>query len=466
MHEPPKHPVIIQGGMGVGVSGWRLAQAVARLGHLGVVSGTALAHVFVSRLRQGDAGGHLRRALAHFPDPAIAERVLLHERSAIPMYTIDGGRELLELTVVASFVEVFLAKEGHGGPVGINLLEKIQLPTLPTLYGAMLAGVDYVLMGAGIPREIPAVLDRLALHEDAALKLSVEDAAPHEDHRVHFRPRDLLGPHAPPLRRPFFLAIVASDVLATTLARKSQGRVDGFVVEGPVAGGHNAPPRGALTLNERGEPIYGPRDAVDLAKLRALELPFWLAGAYGTAERLHEARAAGAHGVQVGTAFAFCRESGFPDETKRLLLERSRRGEGVVLTSAVASPTGFPFKVVAWEGSLSDEAVYRARPRVCNLGYLRRPYRRADGTLGYRCPGEPEELYARKGGKESTAGRICLCNGLLAAVGLPQGSRSDAVEPPVITSGDDFTQLARLLGGGRTMYSAADVIASLLPAGG
>jgi NAD(P)H-dependent flavin oxidoreductase YrpB (nitropropane dioxygenase family) len=35
-------PVIIQGGMGVGVSGWRLAEAVARAGGFGVVSGTMI----------------------------------------------------------------------------------------------------------------------------------------------------------------------------------------------------------------------------------------------------------------------------------------------------------------------------------------------------------------------------------------------------------------------------------------
>jgi len=35
-------PTIIQGGMGAGVSGWRLAKAVAQCGQLGVVSGTAL----------------------------------------------------------------------------------------------------------------------------------------------------------------------------------------------------------------------------------------------------------------------------------------------------------------------------------------------------------------------------------------------------------------------------------------
>jgi NAD(P)H-dependent flavin oxidoreductase YrpB (nitropropane dioxygenase family) len=35
-------PPIIQGGMGVGVSGWRLANAVSKLGQLGVIFGICL----------------------------------------------------------------------------------------------------------------------------------------------------------------------------------------------------------------------------------------------------------------------------------------------------------------------------------------------------------------------------------------------------------------------------------------
>ena len=74
-----------------------------------------------------------------------------------PMQSLKPSPFLQELTVVANFAEVFLAKEGHNGPVGINYLEKIQVPHLASIYGAMLAGVDYILMGAGIPREVPAV---------------------------------------------------------------------------------------------------------------------------------------------------------------------------------------------------------------------------------------------------------------------------------------------------------------------
>ena len=49
---------LIQGGMGVYVSNWRLARAVSELGHLGVVSGTCLDTVLIRRLADGDPGGH------------------------------------------------------------------------------------------------------------------------------------------------------------------------------------------------------------------------------------------------------------------------------------------------------------------------------------------------------------------------------------------------------------------------
>jgi NAD(P)H-dependent flavin oxidoreductase YrpB (nitropropane dioxygenase family) len=166
-------PKIIQGGMGVAVSGWRLAKVVSRLGQLGVVSGTALAVVLARRLQLGDPDGDLRRALARFPLPQLSARILQEyfvpggKSSTTPfkltaMPTLRPRPALVELTVVANFAEVFLAKEGHPGLVGINFLEKIQLPTLPSIYGAMLAGVDYILVGAGIPRAIPGARRHLS----------------------------------------------------------------------------------------------------------------------------------------------------------------------------------------------------------------------------------------------------------------------------------------------------------------
>jgi nitronate monooxygenase len=462
-------PVIIQGGMGVAVSNWRLARAVSLLGELGVISGTMLAVILARRLQEGDPGGDMRRALEHFPIPGVAERVLadhyLPDRkktvtpfTLTPMTTLQPGPALTELTVAANFVEVYLAKEGHDGLVGINLLEKIQLATLPSLYGAMLAKVDYVLMGAGIPRSVPGVLDQFAAGAAAQLRIDVTGARPGEEFHTKLDPAALWRHAAPPLPRPRFVAIVSSATLALTLAKKSNGRVDGFVVEGEVAGGHNAPPRGPLQLSPHGEPVYGPRDVPDLAKIRELGLPFWLAGSYARPERLAEARRLGAAGIQVGTAFAFCKESGIRPELKLEAIRASRAGMTRVFTDPAASPTGFPFKVMKMPSTLSEPEVYAARERICDLGGLREVYRKDDGSVGYRCASEPVDAYVRKGGKaEDTVGRKCLCNGLAATVGLGQ-LRAGVPERPLITAGDEIADLSRLVPAGVESYGAGDVI--------
>ncbi len=459
--------------MGAAVSNWRLARAVARCGQLGVVSGTALDQVFARRLEDGDPGGHMRRGLDHFPVREMAERIW--DRYFIPggkpagaayqrpvVLTKDGPRKVRELCVVANFVEVFLARQGHNHAVGINYLEKVQLPHLPSIYGAMLAGAGFVLMGAGIPVKIPGVLDQLARHETATYPLQVTGAQEGDDTTMSFSPREFMGQELAPLVRPKFLAIIASNTLATTLLKKANGQVDGFVIEGPTAGGHNAPPRGKPQFNAAGEPVYGERDRVDLSKLRDLGVPFWLAGGYGSGEKVNEALAEGAAGVQVGTAFAFCTESGLAGEYKQTILRGVQAGRSRVVTDPVASPTNFPFKVVQVEGSVSEASVYSARPRICDLGYLREAYRMAEGTIGYRCAAEPVTTYVAKGGKlESTTGRKCLCNALLANVGHPQVRGAGYQEKGLITSGDDLTTLAPFLKNG-LVYSAADVVDQLM----
>lgn len=466
-------PSLIQGGMGVGVSNWMLARAVASVGQLGVVSGTGLDTLFVRRLQDGDPGGHLRRAMERFPLPGVAEVVL--ERyfrpggreggepyPLLPMYGQVMDRARHGLTALANFVEVHLAREGHDGQVGLNLLTKIQLPNLASLYGAMLAGVDWVLMGAGIPREIPRVLDRLSRHEPVETTLEVVGLGRDERETMGFDPRDLLDRPLPPLKRPSFVPVVSSNSLAAVLARKSDGRVDGFVVEAPCAGGHNAPPRGPRRLDECGQPVYGERDEVDLSKIADLGLPFWVAGGAGHPRKFREARAAGAAGVQVGTLFAYCRESGLPEEHKRRVAQACRNGVPAVLTDDRASPTGFPFKTVQLEGTLASRDVYAARERRCDLGYLRTAYRDANGRVAYRCPAEPVETFVKRGGDPRDAeGRKCLCNALMANVGHGQVLEGGRSEPPLYTAGDDLQNLGGFLGG-RTSYSAVDVVEWML----
>lgn len=469
-----KHPILIQGGMGVAVSNWRLARAVSIEGHLGVVSGTMIDTVLVRRLQDGDPGGDIRRALKAFPDQIMAERILdryfipggkreNQPYKTVPMQQIKLSVFLTELLIVANFVEVFLAKEIHNGLVGINYLEKVQLPTLPSLYGAMLAGVDYILMGAGIPKAIPGILDSLTLREKVSMKLAVENTSSQDKFEAVFDPSDFPTLKEIPLRRPSFFAVISSNLLANVLAKKSSGKVDGFVIENHSAGGHNAPPRGAVKYDDNGEPVYGSRDTVDLEAIKKLNIPFWLAGSYGNEGKLQEALDSGANGIQIGTPFAYCDESGFPADVKEKVIEKIKSNDLTVYTDMRASSSNYPFKVIALDDTMSDSEEYEQRPRKCDLGYLRNAYKKDDGTIGYRCPGEPVESFTKKGGDiEDTEGRKCLCNGLLAAVDYPQVQSPEYTEVPLFTAGKGLSQICQFLNEGKSSYTARDVIQKIM----
>jgi nitronate monooxygenase len=463
--------------MGVAISDWRLAKAVSKLGQLGVVSGTGISRVFASRLMDGDLSGNVRRALANFSLPEPVQNIINRyytpdgKSSETPYktpaaYTIKPPQFLDQVTAIANYVEVFLAKEGHSGMVGINLLEKVQMPTLASLYGAMLAGVDVVLMGAGIPTQIAGILDKLSNHEAVSYRLDVHGAEKDDDHRIHFDPEKVfpgISKLVGKLKRPKFFPIISSVVLAQALIKRSEGSVDGFVIEGPTAGGHNAPPRGAGQFNEKGEPVYGEKDVVDLEKIKQLGLPFWLAGGYGNPKQVQAALDAGAAGVQVGTAFSLCEESGMRDDLKKQMIRKVMNEEAEVFTSPYTSPTGFPFKVAKMAGTLSESESYEKRSRICDLGFLRILYKREDGSVGYRCASEPVDMYVKKGGaEEDTTNRSCLCNNLMSTAGFPQVRKDGYVEEPLITSGDDLVTIGQFLKEGRTSYSAEDVINHLL----
>lgn len=479
-------PSIIQGGMGVAVSHWPLARAVSLAGQLGVVSGTALEILCTRRLQSGDPDGSVRRALAALPLPGVADWIIeayfveggiapgaLFRQ--VPRHSLSSPRRLVELTVAANFVEVYLAKEGHDGPVGVNYLRKIEFPLPSALYGAMLAGVDYVLVGAGSPADIPGMARQLAEHRPVTLSVRVQGAT--SDAGVgdlRFDPAEVGPPPTLALTAPRVLAIVSSTDLAAHLAGDEATRPDGFVVEAPSAGGHNAPPRGPRRLDERNQPVYGDRDEVDLASLLALGLPVWLAGSAGTPQAYRHARELGAAGVQVGTAFAFCDESGFDPQVKAEVRRAVENGGPSIRADWRASPTGFPFRVVEMAGTLTDPEVADARRPVCDLGVLRSAFLSGDGKVDYRCPAEPQAAYLRKGGREqNTTGRVCLCNALFASAGLGQRRPGGATEPALVTSGADLTPVADLLAAARSRtgvpaqedppgYAAKDVVDYLL----
>lgn len=455
--------------MGIGVSNWRLARRVAELGAFGVVSGTAIDTVLVRELQQGDPYGRLE-ALATYPDAEIVaylkDRFYVEGGIAadapyrlLPIHKFRPTVQSQRILSAATYSEVSLAKSGHDGLVGINLLTKVKRYTLAALYGALLAGVDAVLMGAGIPVDEVLQLGELAAGRPARLRLDVDtSAAPEGTGPFYYalNPADLV-PDPAPLPMPMFFPIISSDTLARILDKKlPAGSITGWIIEGPTAGGHNAPPRGKQ-YDAAENPIYDERDAVDFERIRGLGYPFYLAGGYGTPEKLQEALTLGAAGVQVGSLFSLTDEAGYPAAYTEALIAALHRGEVFVRTDGRVSSTGFPFKVIELEGTLAANDLYERRTRICDLGYLQTPYVDAKGRLQGRCPAEPVNTYVEKGGDiADTERRACLCNGLTANIGLGQRQK-DGPELPLLTAGDELTHLP--LGSvDAPRYSAEDVL--------
>ena len=222
-----KNVRLIQGGMGVYVSNWRLAQAVAKERPgiaVGTVSGTGLDVVYVRLLQLGDPGGHIRRALDAFDNQfevmigkKICDRYFIEGGKAptarfknSPQHIVrpqNGGNispapsqepqsialtldeDIVELLIATGFAEVWLAKQGHSGRVFINFLKKVELPLVYTMYGAMLAGVDGVIVGAGNPEGLPEVCSKLADHQPVSSDLLVLYRQSGESFHVPFDPR-------------------------------------------------------------------------------------------------------------------------------------------------------------------------------------------------------------------------------------------------------------------------------------
>lgn len=503
---------LIQGGMGVYVSNWRLARAVAleRPGQTaGTISGTALDIVYVRLLQLGDPGGHVRQALeafdrafgvdsgaricacyfieggkapsAHFK---AAPHQTLRSQNGLTSFPVPAqghtverfqlDEEVVELLIATAFAEVWLAKQGHDGKIFINFLNKIELPLIYAMYGAMLAGVDGVVVGAGNPEGLAAICTRLAEHEPVTRGLSVLYRETGEEFVLSFDPRQVAGGRCTqtPLERPAFLAIVSLQDLVTVLAASASEPPDGYIIEHHTAGGHNAGPLGPLHRDDLDQPIYGNRDEPDFETIRQVGMPFWVAGGYGSHEGLRQALALGATGVQVGTLFALAEESGMQPEYRQAILHEIKNGtdQASLVRTTFFSPTGFPFKVVQLGNTLADSQVFEDRHRVCDIGLLQqlglgKPGQDGSRMLFQRCPASPIAAYVRERGLESNTGqRRCLCNGLLSCVGLGQtrGQGESQEEPAIITLGNHLEGVRRLSRRGQARYWARDAVADIL----
>lgn len=276
---------LVQGGMGVGVSAQRLAGAVAAMGGVGTLSSV-----------------DLRR---HHPDLMARTHGLDMGDTARARQIIDSANlEAIEREVIAA-----RQRAGGRGLVAINVMRAVSLYAA-TVKRALEAGVDAVVVGAGLPLDLP-------------------DLA--QDH-----PRAALIP-------------ILSDARGIQLIIKKWERKkrlpDAIVIEHPrLAGGH----LGAAKIADLGDPRFNFENVIPqaLAFLRSAgvekEIPLIPAGGIRSFEDIVRLQSMGAAAVQLGTPFAVTQEGDAHPEFKRVLAE-SHDDELVEFTSVA----GLPARAVA-----------------------------------------------------------------------------------------------------------------------
>ena len=269
---------IVQGGMGVGVSAHRLAGSVAREGAVGTIASIDLRHHHADLLdvcRSDHARETLERA-----------NLVALERE------IRGARELAEGRGMIA-VNVMKAVSAHADYVRV----------------ACEQGADAIVMGAGLPLDLPDMTQGC----DIAL------------------------------------IPILSDSRGVALVLKKwmkKGRLpDAIVIEHPAhAGGH----LGVTDVSDMNNERFG--FARVLAELETvftslgitrLDVPVIVAGGINSHEAVRDWLAAGANGVQIGTPFAVTEEGDAHPEFKRVLAEATP--EDIV---EFISVTGLPARAV------------------------------------------------------------------------------------------------------------------------
>jgi nitronate monooxygenase len=266
---------LVQGGMGVGISAHQLAGAVAAKGGVGTI-----ASVDLRRLH-----------------PDLMETV---KRSRDP-----DAHSRANLTALDREIRRARALAGGAGLIAVNVMRALR-DFAAHVRQACVSGADAIVMGAGLPLELP---DLTSDYPDVALIPIVSD-------------------------------VRAARIVLKRWARK--GRLpDALVVENPRhAGGH----LGVSEIGEWQEPRFAYeevlpaiREALTKAGPEAAAIPLIAAGGINSHERLTEVLELGADAAQVGTPFAVTREGDAHPAFKRVLAE-SDPAETVTFVSAAGLP--------------------------------------------------------------------------------------------------------------------------------
>lgn len=121
---------IIQGGMGIGLSSYKLAGTVALEGGMGVLSSAALDRIVAAR---------------------VGKKRPLHPREAAAIEVQDAK------------------KIGNGGSIGMNIMVAVMHQYDDSVLGSMDGGVDAIISGAGLPLKLPEIAKTHSRFNDVAL---------------------------------------------------------------------------------------------------------------------------------------------------------------------------------------------------------------------------------------------------------------------------------------------------------
>jgi nitronate monooxygenase len=269
---------VVQGAMGVGISAHRLAGAVAREGAMGTIASIDLRH--------------------HHPD--LMERCKNDPSHA----TLEAANQ------TALSREIGAAKavsEGHG-MIAVNVMRAVA-SYAESVRTACESGADAIVVGAGLPLDLP----ELTQGHDIALIPILSDSRG--------------------------IALVLKKWM------KKNRLPDAIVIEHPAhAGGH----LGVASLADIDHPrfdfarvIEETMQTFDTLGIERTQIPLIVAGGINSHTAVRSALAAGASGVQLGTAFAVTQEGDAHPNFKRILAEA--KAQDIV---DFVSVTGLPARAV------------------------------------------------------------------------------------------------------------------------
>ncbi len=284
---------IVQGGMGVGVSGSGLATAVANEGGIGVISAVGL--------------GYLQSLKSLNPS--------------------DIGREGESLNIKFLRNEIRNARQRTKGILGVNIMVVIS-EFSQTVQAAIEEGIDVIFAGAGLPLDLPSFLK-----EGCKTKLV-----------------------------PIVSSAKAVKLICKKWYKKYGYIPDGFVVEGPMAGGH---------LGFKVENIEKPEFQLEnlikevVEQTRMIEEEYGkkiaviAAGGVYTGMDIARFIKLGASGVQMATRFVATEECDAADEFKQAYVNCKKEDIGII-----KSPVGLPGRAIIGE-FLSSAIKGNQRPKIC-----------------------------------------------------------------------------------------------------